>query len=129
MATGPKIQGLILETVDFKNARLLTAVEALATASAALGRSGDNFDDVNAGDLEEASETVAEGILEMAALFSEVGGDKRATATAAFSKFFTAATTAQKQAGIQLFSDALDLQIAGKEIKAVANELLPGEEA
>ena len=129
MATGPKIQGLILESIDFKNPRLLTAVESLATASAALGRSGDNFDDVNAGDQEEASDTVAAGILEMAALFAEVGGDKRATATAAFSKLFTAATPVQKQAGVQLFSDALDLQIAGKEIKAVPNELLPGEEA
>jgi hypothetical protein len=125
MATGSKIQGLILDSIDFQNDALLAAVESLATASAALGRSGDNFDDVNAGDQQDASEIVGVGILEMADLFSEIGGDKRETAKAAFGKLFTAATPEQKAAGERLFSDALDLQIAAKTIKAVADGLLP----
>lgn len=120
-----KIQGLILSRIDFPNESALAAVENLATAAAALGRSGDDFDDANAGTEPLAdADVVGAGIIEFADLFAEVGGDKRAAAKAAFGKIFAAPSPAQKAAGERLFADALDFNIVAHALNGVLERLL-----
>lgn len=124
-----KIQGLILARIDFPNDDALTAVENLATAAAALGRSGDDFDDANAGSEPLAdADVIGAGIIEFADLFAEVGGDKREAAKAAFGKIFSAPSAAQKAAGERLFADALDFNIAANALNGLLGDLLPDEE-
>lgn len=128
MATGPKIQDFLLKRIDFQNDEVLAAVEAVATSAAALGKSGDNFDDANAGEVEEDVDRIGEAILTFADLFAEVGGDKRDLAKDAFGKLFAARTPEQKAAGAALFADALDFNIAANSIRDVVDGLLPDEE-
>lgn len=123
-----KIQGLILDRIDFPTGDALSAVENLATAAAALGRSGDDFDDANAGGepLVDA-DTIGAGIIEFADIFAAVGGDKQAAAKAAFGKIFSAPSAAQKAAGERLFADALDFNSAASSLNVVLGDLLAAE--
>lgn len=117
-----KVKEIILDEIDFKDEKILNAVENLATSVFNLAEAGYEFDTAFA-KVDNTQDQVSDGILDLARAFSAVvAPDKNQAVKAAFTKVFTSSTPEQEKAGENLFSAALDFNISASELNELYAE-------